>query len=277
MEENKPIENPVEAPETDAPEVVEEVKEIETEAPAETPVEEVETEVKEEASEELEALKQENEELKSEVEKLERLLAEDEAPVETAPEEKELDEAEKEEIEKIGADFDVPQEEIKSAIDKKLTVKEFKKQIKTKTFNLKEKETENMNRKSFREFLQARNFDNPFVMRDFSGFAPANLVATETLPLVAMLEKKLGLTGYRTISGLNSQIEIPVQASRVTVTAPGINEASTDSVPEFNKLVLAPHKLTASVTIGKEMLVASNSDVEAFIIDSIMRELAYGV
>jgi len=263
MEENKPIETPAEAPEE---------KELET-------VAEAEAEVAEEMAE-LEALKQENENLKLEVEKLERLLADDETPAEapeTAPEEKELDDAEKEEIEKIGADFDIPQEEIKSAIDKKLSVREFKKQIKTKTFNIKEKETENMNRKEFREFLQARNFDNPFVMRDFSGFAPKALVATETLPLVAMLEKKLGLKGYRTISGLNSQIEIPVQKSRNTVTAPGVNEASTDSNPTFEKLTLAPVKFTASTVIGKEMLVASNSDVEAFIIDSITRELAYEV
>lgn len=276
MEENKPIETAPEAPETpaEAPETAPEEKELET-------VAEAEAEVAEEMAE-LEALKQENEELKLEVEKLERLLADDETPAEApeapeAPEEKELDDAEKEEIEKIGADFDIPQEEIKSAIDKKLSVKEFKKQIKTKTFNIKEKETENMNRKEFREFLQARNFDNPFVMRDFSGFAPKALVATETLPLVAMLEKKLGLKGYRTISGLNSQIEIPVQKSRNTVTTPGINEASTDSNPTFEKLTLAPVKFTASTVIGKEMLVASNSDVEAFIIDSITRELAYEV
>jgi HK97 family phage major capsid protein len=134
-----------------------------------------------------------------------------------------------------------------------------------------------MNRKEFREFLNARNYDSPFTLRDFAGFAPKALVANETLPLVAMLEKKLGLTGYRTIAGLNSQITIPVQKSRLSVGKKGVNEASDDSNAGVEALTLAPVKFTASTVIGKEMLVASNSDVEAFIVDSLTRELAYEV
>lgn len=246
----------------------------------------------------LEKLQAENEQLKAEVEKLQRLLEDDaddentsdddtsddatsvepvsdETPSDdenTSDETKELDETEKEEIEKIGEDFNVPKDEIKSAIEQKLSLREFKNKVLTKTFT--KKENENMNRKSFKDYLTARNFDTPFMMRDFTGFAPDALVASETLPLSAMLEKKLGVKGFRTISGLHAQVEIPVQTGRVTVTTPGVNEAATDSTPSFEKLVLAPVKFTASVEIGKEMLVASNSDVEAFIIDEITREIA---
>lgn len=276
MEENKPIETPVEAPETETPaEVVEEVKEIETEAPAEE-VAEVEAEVKE--ASELEALQQENEALKAEVENLQRLIQEAPEPEQEAPAEDEapeLDEEEKEEIKAIGKDFEIPEEEVRKALAEKLTVREFKQKI--KTFNITKKEKRNMNRKAFRDYLQNRNFDVPFTLRDFAGFSDANLVATETLPLVAMLEKRMGLKGYRTLAGLNSQIQIPVQKSGVTVTTPGINEASTDSNPTFEKLTLAPVKFVASTVIGKEMLTVANSDVEAFIIDEITRQLAYEV
>ena len=45
----------------------------------------------------------------------------------------------------------------------------------------------------FREYIQNRDFDKPFTMRDFTGFSPSALVGTEKLPLVKILEKKLGL------------------------------------------------------------------------------------
>lgn len=274
MEENKPIETPVEAPETETPaEVVEEVKEIETEAPAEE-VAEVEAEAKE--ASELEALQQENEALKAEVENLQRLIQEAPEPEQEAPAEApELDEAEKEEIKAIGKDFEIPEEEVRKALAEKLTVREFKQKI--KTFNITKKEKRNMNRQSFRDYLNARNFDVPFTLRDFAGFADPALGSSESLSLQAMLEKRMGLRGYRTLAGLNSQIQIPVQKSGVTVTTPGINEASTDSNPTFEKLTLAPVKFVASTVIGKEMLTVANSDVEAFIIDEITRQLAYEV
>ena len=134
-----------------------------------------------------------------------------------------------------------------------------------------------MNRQSFRDYLNARNFDTPFALRDFTGFADPALVSTESLTLEAALAKRMGLKGFRTIAGLTSQVEIPVQKGRVTVGQIGINEASTDSKPTFEKITLAPKKFVASTVIGKEMLTASNSDVEAFIIDTITRELAYEV
>lgn len=235
----------------------------------------VEQKIEQQQTDQVQELKKEIETLKAENEKMQRLLAEDEKEQEVK--EQVVDDQTKEEIEKIAEDFNIPQQEVRSAVEKKMSVKDFKEQIKQKTFNVKSKEDKKMNRNEFRNFLAERNFDKPFVMRDFSGFAPKALVATETLPLVAMLEKKLGLQGYRTIGGLNSQIELPIQKSRIAVNAVGVNDASTDSNPTFEKLTLAPNKFTASVVIGKQMLVASNSDVEAFVIDSITRQLAYSV
>lgn len=265
--------------------IIKEMPPMEDENKIEAAPEEVATEVKE-AAPELEALQQENEALKAEVAKLERLLeeapeeeaapAEEEAPApaeEEAP--AELDDEEKEEIKQIGADFEVPEEEVRKALAEKMTVREFKKKI--KSFNITKKENYNMNRQSFRDYLAARNFDTPFALRDFAGFADPALVSSEGLSLEAMLAKRMGLKNFRTIAGLTSQIEIPVQKGRVTVGQIGINEASTDSKPTFEKITLAPKKFVASTVIGKEMLTASNSDVEAFIIDTITRELAYEV
>ena len=265
--EEEKVEEPVEEEKVEETAPAEEAVETE-EAVEEKPVAEEAVETEEEPVE------TEKEKVEKAVETEEEKVVEEEIVEETAPA---LDEEEKVEIEKIGSDFGVAEEEVKRAISENLSVREFKNLILTKNKTFKIKENKNMNRKEFTDYLNARNFDNPFTLRDFSGFAPAGLVATETMPLVAALEKRLGVKGFRTISGLNSQIEIPVQTGRHTVYAPGVNETGTDSNPEITKLVLAPKKFVASTVIGKEMLVASNSDIEAFIVDAITKELAYEV
>ena len=239
--------------------------EVEAEAVEETNTEDVDLkkiaeQIIDQQAEEIKSLKAENEALKQQLE-------------ETENEETEMEESVKAEIQKIGADFEIPQQEIKSAVEQKLSVKEFKNKI--KNFNVINKESKKMNKREFANFLSARDFDKPFVMRDFTGFADAALVGTETTPLVAALERKLGVKGFKTISGLTSNISIPVQANRITVGEVGINDASAESKPVFESVELTPKKITGSVLIGKEMLANSNSDVEAFVIDSLLKEIAY--
>lgn len=161
------------------------------------------------------ALTAENEALKAENETLKRLCGE-------KPLEKEGKTLENEaEIEKLGADFNVPEEEIKSALENKLSTKEFKNIIKTKTFNINIKEQKNM--ETLRNYISAGDFSKPYAVRDFTGFAPSQLVGTEKLPLSKILSKKMGVKGFRTITGLNSNVTIPVQTGRNTIYAPGIN------------------------------------------------------
>lgn len=255
-------------------EVVEQIVEqkIENEQPKEQQIIE---QVIDQQVDQIQKLKLENEALKLENEKLQHLLAEQ--PKEQIIEqtvEQQIDEQTKEEIEKMGEDFNIPKEQIKSAIDKKLSVKEFKQVIKQKSFNIKSKEDKKM-KNEFRDFLSARNFDKPFIMRDFTGFADTALVGTETTPLVAALDKRLGVKGYRALNGLRSNISIPVQRTRLTVDEVGICADSTDSNPQFEAVELTPHKITGSVLICKEMLANTNSDVEAFIIDSLLKEITY--
>ena len=229
-------------------------------------------------------------ELKAQVEALQEELkalkecGEDKEQIKACEEENEekacdeVDEEVKAEINQIGADFNVPQEEIKSAIDKKLSVKEFKNIVKEKSFNINTKNKENKSMKhEFDTYLKERNFDKPFVMRDFTGFTDADLVGTQTTPLVPALDKRMGLKGYRALNGLHSNISIPVQSTRNTIYTPDINAASTDSNPAFTAVTLTPTKFTGSTLIAKEMLYNTNSDVEAFIIDSLLKEIAYKI
>lgn len=231
----------------------------------------VETEAAEktEDAEKIEELEKEIEILKAENQKMQRLLKEQQI--------EQIDDTEKVEIEKMAEDFGISKEQVRKAIEQKITVKEFKQNIKNRSFNIKNKDEKQMNKREFSEFLQARNFDRPFELRDFTGFASPALVGTETIGLAQALEKRLGVKGYRTLQGLRNNITIPVQTGRIAVTTPGINEPATDSNPVFESVTLAPVKFTASTVIGKQMLANSNSDVEAFIVDSLMKEIAYKV
>jgi len=131
--------------------------------------------------------------------------------------------------------------------------------------------------KRFAQYLSERQFEQPFMLRDFAGFADSALVGTETTPLVSALDRKLGVKGYRAINGLRSNITIPVQNSRLTVGEVGICESATDSNPTFEKVELSPKKITGSVLVCKEMLANTNSDVEAFIIDALLKEISYKI
>lgn len=256
-------------------EIVEQVVEqkIENEQPKKQQVIE---QVIDQQADQIQRLKIENEALKQQIEKLKEQPKEQviEQTVEQVKEQP-IDEQTKEEIQKMGEDFNIPKEQIRSAIEKKLSVKEFKQVIKQKSFN-KSKEDKKME-KRFAQYLSERQFEQPFMLRDFAGFADQALVGTETTPLVAALDKRLGVKGYRALNGLRSNISIPVQNSRLTVGEVGICESAVDSNPTFEKVEMSPKKITGSVLVCKEMLANTNSDVEAFIIDSLLKQITYKI
>lgn len=264
-------------------EVTEQVIEqkIESEQPkTEQAKEQIQEQVVDQKEDQIQRLKIENQALKDEIAKIkEQPKVEQEVKEQVVEQVKEqiIDEQAKEEIKKLGEDFNVPQEEIRSAIENKITVKEFKNKIKTKSFNIKSKDDKKMDKKEFSRFLSERNFDKPFMLRDFTGFTSQALVGTETTPLVAALDKRLGVKGYRALNGLHSNISIPVQSKRLTVGEVGICESATDSNPQFTNVELSPKKITGSVLVCKQMLHNTNSDVQAFIIDSLLKEITYKI
>lgn len=255
-----------------------EVENVEKDEVEQQQAEEVAEEAIEKTSDEENVQKDEVEQLKEEIAKLKQELANKGCGQELEQkscdeQQKTLDEESKQQMQKIAEDFNVPKQEVSKAIDKKLTVKEFKNIV--KNFNITHKETKKMNR--FADYLKDRQFQKPFVMRDFTGFADADLVGTETTPLVAALDKRLGVKGYRAINGLHNNLSIPVQSSRIQVATKDMCAPATDSNPAFTAVTLEPQKITGSVNVCKEMLVNTNSDVEAFIIDSLLKEISYKV
>jgi HK97 family phage major capsid protein len=95
---------------------------------------------------------------------------------------------------------------------------------------------------------------------------------------VAALEKVIGVKGFRTLAGLTSNISIPVQTTRnVAYQTEHLRDAATTSNPVFTPVLMTPVKISGNTRIGKELLVQANDDVEAFIIDSLTKEIGYKV
>lgn len=225
---------------------------------------------------ELKRLKEQNEELKCKI----KALQEQEDKKE---QEQKIDETEQ--IKSLGRDFKVPTDEVDKAIKDKISVRDFKEKIKNLNFNLKNKETKNMNvKQEFRDYITAGNFDKPFNFRTFEGFGGLtgqggeSLIGTQTLPLVQILEKRMGVKGYRVLSGLTSNISIPVQTTRNTAyITDNLRDAVTESNPAFTPVVLTPHKIGGACEIGKELLTQVNDDIISFVIDSLLKEISYSI
>ena len=233
-----------------------------------------------------EALKAENEELKARIKEMEENAVDDAANnEENAPENAPAEQPENpdaEEIKACGDEMGVPKEEQEKAIKAGITAREFKKEYRSFNINITTKKERNTMK--FAEYLREGNFNDKFTVRDFTGFGGqtgeggAPLIGTETRPLVAALEKVIGVKGYRTISGLTSNISIPVQSTRnVAYQTAHLRDAATTSNPAFTNVTLSPVKISGNTRIGKELIAQANDDVEAFIIDSLTKEIGYKI
>lgn len=231
-----------------------------------------------------EALKAENEALKAKIKELEEnavddaVNSEENAP-ETSPENPENPDAE--EIKACGDAMGVPKEEQEKAIKAGITAREFKKEYRSFNININKKEHSIM---KFADYLREGNFSEKYTVRTFAGFGGqtgeggAPLIGTETQPLVAALEKVIGVKGYRTIAGLTSNISIPVQSTRnVAYQTAHLRDAATTSNPAFTNVMLTPVKISGNTRIGKELIAQVNDDIEAFIVDSLTKEIGYKV
>lgn len=241
-----------------------------------------------------EALKAENEELKARIKELEENAVDDAAnneenPPENAPETSQEnppgnppENPDAEEIKACGDEMGVPKEEQEKAIKAGITAREFKQNFRNFNINITTKKERNTMK--FAEYLREGNFNDKFTVRTFAGFGGqtgeggAPLIGTETQPLVAALEKVIGVKGFRTISGLTSNISIPVQTTRnVAYQTTHLRDAATTSNPVFTNVMLTPVKISGNTRIGKELIAQANDDVEAFIIDSLTKEIGYKV
>ena len=251
--------------------------------PPEQDVQKDETEATSDIQAENEKLKAENEELKAEVEKLKAEQDEtgkqeqEETTVDDQP--KNEDEAE---IKACGDELGVPKEEQEKAIKSGMNARDFK--SKYRNFNININTKKERNTMKFADYLREGNFNEKFALRTFAGFGGqtgeggAPLIGTETQPLVAALEKVIGVKGFRTIAGLTSNISIPVQTTRnVAYQTEHLRDVATTSNPVFTNVMLTPVKISGNTRIGKELIAQANDDIEAFIIDSLTKEIGYKV
>ena len=177
----------------------------------------------------------------------------------------------------------VPKEEQEKAIKAGITARDFKSKYRNFNININTSKKER-NTMKLADYLREGNFSEKFTVRTFAGFGGqtgeggAPLIGTETQPLVAALEKVIGVKGYRTIAGLTSNISIPVQSTRnVAYQTEHLRDAATTSNPAFTNVMLTPVKISGNTRIGKELIAQVNDDIEAFIVDSLTKEIGYKV
>ena len=242
-----------------------------------------------------EALKAENEALKAKIKELEEQAVDDAAnseenAPENAPEtsqenppENPPENPDAEEIKACGDEMGVPKEEQEKAIKAGITARDFKSKYRNFNININTSKKER-NTMKLADYLREGNFSEKFTVRTFAGFGGqtgeggAPLIGTETQPLVAALEKVIGVKGYRTIAGLTSNISIPVQSTRnVAYQTEHLRDAATTSNPAFTNVMLTPVKISGNTRIGKELIAQVNDDIEAFIVDSLTKEIGYKV
>lgn len=188
---------------------------------------------------------------------------------EIAEESAELTNEEKEEIEQIAKDFGVCEERKQDVLNKKISVREFKNQI------LNKKQEKRQMNKNFREFLVngAKGQKSSMELRDFNGLT-GGAIGTETTEFAKVLQKKLGIQGYRVMSGLTSNVSIPVLKNRFAITETDLNGEATVSNNTFESRILQPKKFVGQVVVGEDLLLQANDDVEAFVIDTLTAEIA---
>ena len=128
---------------------------------------------------------------------------------------------------------------------------------------------------SFREFLinGAKGEKSNMELREFNGLT-GGAVGTETVEFAKVLQKKLGVKGYRVMSGLTSNVSIPVLKNRFAIAETELNGTATTSANTFEQRTLQPKKFVGEVVVGEDLLLQANDDVEAFVIESLTAEIA---
>lgn len=216
----------------------------------------------------------------------------EEAPAEELPEEgKEekkapsMDAEEEEAIKAAGEALGIGKEECVKAIASGMNYREFKlkygKATKQKGNAMNRIKTEVAD--FFRNAARNGSVAN-YSLRDFTGLGGqsgengAALIGEELTPIVALLNKRMGVKGYRTISGQKQTLVLPVQTTDPTITQTTTpRDAGTASTPVFTDVTLTPHKLVGEVVIGRDVLLQANGDIVGYVIDRLTRQISYKV
>jgi HK97 family phage major capsid protein len=109
-----------------------------------------------------------------------------------------------------------------------------------------------------------------------SGATGAGLIGTEHRGdmFVELLRAKMGVRNFTALTGLRSNLEIPVQSASTTAEIKGVNDALTTQNMGVSTITLTPKKFGATVIVGKDLLAQSNPDAAAFVIRDIEAQIA---
>lgn len=215
------------------------------------------------------------------------------------PKEKECDGAD--EIRALAKVAGCP-EEAEDAIKRGVTPGAFREHLKTLNFNTKGKKNmsekysllralqgavgmdvdDSVERRASDELYQQsglKRAKNSFMVRanEFIGTGSgAGMIGTEHRGdlFVELLRKRMGVRGFTLLSGLRSNVEIPVQTAHVEAELIGINAALTGQTPSVDKITLSPKKFGATVTVALDLIAQSNPDAVAFVMRDIEAQIA---
>lgn len=91
---------------------------------------------------------------------------------------------------------------------------------------------------------------------------------------VKALRTRMGVNGATVLSGLQGNVEIPVQTGFSSIGVSALNATSGKTKPTVSSVTLSPKKFSAYTVVGEDLLYQGNPDAVAFVIDDLMGQLA---
>jgi phage head maturation protease len=133
---------------------------------------------------------------------------------------------------------------------------------------------------SMRDYLSA---PRPYLSRDNRdmtvGVYGAGGAFVETIietPLIEILRNKImcARLGMRIIAGLEGNVAFPREVAPSTPYSLGEIVTLTDSNPSVDQIPMQPHRVAATVKYSRMLLVQSSIDLEGFVRDDLMKQIA---
>ena len=99
-------------------------------------------------------------------------------------------------------------------------------------------------------------------------------VQSDVIPLLRNYKSVIQRLGARVITGLSGNVAFPRQTGASTVNAVAEQGQIAGSTPSLDQVLLAPHRISASVTYTRQLVLQSSPDVENFLREDLSAQLA---
>ena len=91
---------------------------------------------------------------------------------------------------------------------------------------------------------------------------------------VHALRTRMGVKNATVLSGLTSNVEIPVQTGASTIGIGAINSSAGKTKPTVKSVTLSPKKFSAYTVVGEDLIAQGNPDAISFVIDDLQAQIA---